>query len=858
MEVTEKNNDRSTWRTFLKFIRQHRVLKWTVSLLLFIILFTSIGISGIYWGTKLKYSSYSSFFASFQRYFEPSLNTVVNYVKGQFSSPNVVRIDIKHMDLQKLAYQVEKARKRGEITKEEKAVSVNAVLEYNNTKYKTKLKLRGTYLDHLRGDKWSFRVQMRGNNTLFGMSRFSLMNPETRAHIHEWIFQKILRYEGLISLRYDFVKLILNGKNLGIYAIEEFFDKYLIENNQRREGLIVKPFYEVPFVYREKKVLKTPTLKQSYELLKDFLAAYNQGKLPADRIFDIEKTAKVFALAELFGGQHGHLSPNFVCYFNPVTTKLERIGYDTNVSRSIERYKGMITSPRAEYRVKKHAFFRYLFNNNKFYTKYIEELERVTEPNYISNFLSTIESELKDKLAILYKEYPYFNYFRSEFLLKNAEYIRDQLIKKGNINSNFIAYNNFNNVNVLVDNLRDLSIQIIGLEIDNKIVFRPKERSIIKPTLTGEPNIVRLYKGSKDIQANYLNNAKIVYKIYGIDQLHKVDLNNIPSNFTTGLHAISKVFSSDFVSKKSNIKEFPFIKIDNELKRIFIPMGKYTLNRDLIIPSGYTFELEKGVELNIINFLSILSYSPLRFIGSLDRPIKIHSSDGTGQGILVINAKQKSFLKNVTFNRLSALSKSGWALTGAVTFYQSDVDLKGVECSGNINSDDCINIIRSKFNISNTIFKNTFSDALDVDFGNGNISNSTFINIGGDAVDGSGSNITIKKSTATNIIDKAFSCGEKSSFKIEKVDISNANISFASKDDSHINVKDINISDSVIGFVVFQKKPEFGPSHIDAKNIRFNNIKEKFIIEDGSTLSFDSKKIEPSNKNVKSLIYAKQ
>ena len=34
--------------------------------------------------------------------------------------------------------------------------------------------------------------------------------------------------------------LFLNGKNLGIYALEEHFDKALIESNKFREGPILK------------------------------------------------------------------------------------------------------------------------------------------------------------------------------------------------------------------------------------------------------------------------------------------------------------------------------------------------------------------------------------------------------------------------------------------------------------------------------------------------------------------------------------------------------------------------------------------------------------------------------------------
>ena len=81
---------------------------------------------------------------------------------------------------------------------------------------------------------------VRRLNTLFGMKQFSLQHPRVRNYIHEWLFHRLLDREGLIGLRYRFVHLSLNGKDLGIYAMEEHFEKRLIENRRRREGPILK------------------------------------------------------------------------------------------------------------------------------------------------------------------------------------------------------------------------------------------------------------------------------------------------------------------------------------------------------------------------------------------------------------------------------------------------------------------------------------------------------------------------------------------------------------------------------------------------------------------------------------------
>ena len=107
------------------------------------------------------------------------------------------------------------------------------------------LRIAGRNLDHLRQPyKWSFKVKLKGNRTLFGMRKFSLLVPDARAisvnPLTEWICHQIEKAEGLISLRYDFVRVTINGKYIGIYALEERFDKHLIEHNSLREGVLFR------------------------------------------------------------------------------------------------------------------------------------------------------------------------------------------------------------------------------------------------------------------------------------------------------------------------------------------------------------------------------------------------------------------------------------------------------------------------------------------------------------------------------------------------------------------------------------------------------------------------------------------
>ena len=121
---------------------------------------------------------------------------------------------------------------------------VIANLNFDNKDFKIKAKLKGVHEDHWKHPlKWSFKIKMDEQRnemkTLFNLKRFSIQHSKTRGYLHEWLFMKILKDEGLIAHRTRFVNFVLNGNNLGIYNLEEQHSKELLESNNRREGPIV-------------------------------------------------------------------------------------------------------------------------------------------------------------------------------------------------------------------------------------------------------------------------------------------------------------------------------------------------------------------------------------------------------------------------------------------------------------------------------------------------------------------------------------------------------------------------------------------------------------------------------------------
>ena len=153
----------------------------------------------------------------------------------------IVEIKIDDTGMRKLE------RKRGEALKagllERTAddwVKAKLKNEGSEEEIKVELRLKGDWLDHLGNNKWSFRIKTKGEQVWNRLRYFSLHTPKARSFLHEWLLHKLFEKEDVLTTKYEFVIVKLNGKNLGVYACEEHFDKILVERQKRREGPIIR------------------------------------------------------------------------------------------------------------------------------------------------------------------------------------------------------------------------------------------------------------------------------------------------------------------------------------------------------------------------------------------------------------------------------------------------------------------------------------------------------------------------------------------------------------------------------------------------------------------------------------------
>ena len=278
------------------------------------------------------------------------------FISSSIAKNKVLHLDIGIKNLNYLRNKRDEAIQKGVLIRD-KDDEVKASLKYKGEIIPVKIRLKGDLTDHFAGEKWSYRVKVKGDNALFGMRNFSLQHPRTRNYFNEYFYHRLFKYEKMPYLRYDFITLKLNGKGLGVYALEEHFGKELVENSGYREGPIIK-FIEDDFwinkartikrvgfdnnditeyksygnnanigVFNAKKlnqdIVKSSQFQAAKNLLNDFLI----GKKTTSEVFDLEKTAIYFAINDILGSSHAYDWHNIRFYFNPINSRLIPIGY---------------------------------------------------------------------------------------------------------------------------------------------------------------------------------------------------------------------------------------------------------------------------------------------------------------------------------------------------------------------------------------------------------------------------------------------------------------------------------------------------------------------------------------------------
>lgn len=756
-------------------------------------------------------------------------------VRDKYEIPRI-DLEISDASFRKLQMKRDEAWKRGLLVSSDDDW-VDARVTADGNEMDGKVRLKGDWVDHLKGNKWSFRVDLKDEYALWGMTTFNLQRPETRGFLNEWLYHKLLEEQDILSPRYTFVLISLNNEILGFYACEEHFMKELVESRSRREGPILK-FTEDRFwdgiarqfdslgisnfvfpddkktglevasirPFKEKKYTEEgSTLQDHYHRGAYLMYLYKNGLAKPSDIFDVVLLGKYLAIVDITGAYHNLTWHNQRWYYNPLSDKLEPIGYDGFTGKTPMLHPGSLLSSDEVYfdRTDSYEPYRQFFYDEKVVSVYLQTLDSLTKSARIDQIFDRYGAEMATYESIFSEEYFYFAFDSSWFKNHNTA-IRLSLPAFENssllatLDGNILSLRNIHKFPLVV------KIPDPNGQIRSEVVFPDHNHQNVKEVTLAWPI------------------KELAYSVLGFDKDYLVSVDPLGHSRLV----------SDSVSFAGNHFDHASAVVNGQ--EVFIRSGKIT--ESLRIPSGYRVHITEGSNIDLLDHSYILSESPVFINGTSEAPVYIHSSDRTG-AIMVRKTDVESTLKHTLFRDLARINDKGFSLTGGVTFYEAD--LKVYDCSfKNSQEEDALNIVRSRFTLADVVFDSTAFDAFDADFCVGEINGGHFQNTGNDAIDFSGSIVNIRDVHMYNIGDKGISVGEASDVHLYSGWVNGAVIGVASKDLSNLEIDFISLANVGTGFTVFQKKSTFGPAEIIVHKHEMENVKRPFLVEEGSSLTF--------------------
>ncbi len=794
--------------------------------------------------------------------------------------PHLV-IDIKFKHMQKISGKREEALRRGILVTTSDDL-VPASIRFEKRTIPVKLRLKGDSLDHLLSRKWSFRIEVKGKDQIFGMRRFSIQHPKVRGFQGETLIYETMQRVGVITPRYFFVKVTVNGTKVGIMAVEEHFSKELLESNQRPEGVILRfdeslvwaardgelagfegifdDYRNAPIrPFRGSRVSKSEKLSREYAVASGLLRGFLNGTMQPSEVFDAALMGRFLAVAELWGSWHAVRWHNMRFYMNPISAKLEPIVFDATIHRrGSPQWTVCQNEPMTAAMLADRAFF----------TTYRETLDRLSKEILEGDFKRVLQATEERHLGALQKEFFLLRAFPYEELAERAELVRGRSRKQlENPRIRVRQYPELIRASVVAD------AEQAYVEIANAVPHEVEIHSVGWRGAGGRPGTV--LEPLQELELPVLLPPRVKGEVYEPlripfqppEQVEGLSLRVImnmrgwderwgvtaePTAVALRRHPIPAA------TLEEALAAHPFLRRDGESRVLSVAAGRWQVAGSLVVPPGFGLELAAGTTLRFGASEGLIVHGPVDFEGTADEPVVLEgAADGSWQGIAVLGAGGPSHWRHVTVRNTTGTHRSDWVLTGGTVFYQSDIEMVDCFFEGN-RAEDALNIIRSDYRLEQLRIVDAASDAFDSDFSYGAVVGGQFVNIGhvggGDAIDVSGGRVDIDGARFVNIADKALSVGERSETTATGLVIEKAGVGAACKDGSRLTLSDSAITEvSFAALAAYVKKPELGPAWLEARNISYQGAVPQARAQEGSTLIIDGSRVKGEELDVDQL-----
>ena len=471
-------------------------------------------------------------------------------------------------------------------------------------------------------------------------------------------------------------------------AIEEHFDKEILEQQKRRlgpiikgEGFVLSSDYDIfspagaamrnalnvnVRAVRKGKVLKDQELNKQKRIAIGLYRGLAQGDLKASDIFDVEQTGKYLALISFFNAGHALSNSNVHFYFNPITYKFEPVPMELD-----------FFSPIANKEISYLGTYKYHLFTELFALV-------ITDPKIRASFKKysiILDDYVKENINKLKKEeQKYLDILRSEFAFLPK------------MNWGFFTIPNKDKLELIKND----SFFASPKEKNSKIIFSYDADKKIDPVayqyIVREGNKVFLEFANTITEPVEVHSLHICYMDFNSDQeiCETLDKNNqkyevkfpikLPAARDIGSNSpylelllkpqIKRVYLKDFsalryISSSGKVKvpwqekyyditniegydnyfpmlsshplesmslddllaKYDFMKLSSDGRFIELSRGEYDIGENIIFPEGYGVRIYGGTKLNMSEDVLLVIKGVSEFLGDANNPIIFTSKD---------------------------------------------------------------------------------------------------------------------------------------------------------------------------------------------------------------------------------------
>jgi hypothetical protein len=680
-----------------------------------------------------------------------------NYPKSFQVEPEVLSIQVDQAELDRLQAVVDAARQRGVIMPEGNDY-VSAEITHGGVSFKARIRIKGKMTDHVKGDKWSFRVIAKKDGGFLGMKRFSLQHPGTRNYLHEWLHHRLMAGEGIVALRYGFVRLEFNGEDRGIYAYEEHFGPELLENNDRVKGPLFRfdpalfwqhrlnamhgRRFDEPYAAEHAAALdaygtgdlqRDPKALRLFEEAMALMNGYRSGGLTVAQVFDADRVARRLALLDLLGGHRSLDWSDAKFYYDPVLRRVEPVAYE---SFGGERIRGISGAGRWRGSSWPHTeVYDAWFNDEAVFRAYVHHLERVARPSYLDSALSVLAGPLDTAAATVYGEFPYKELDRA-MLTHNQQVIRQVLDDpKG-----FHAYRQRlagDTVELALVPIGSLPIEVHGLVARDGSVVPPAEPMVLPLRRWGRTGVpVRYTFVVPDSALADTDAMQVEHSVLGASVRKRVEVFPFALLDTDNVRPVPM--------SGQPLSTFPMVQVDEQAKRITFLPGTWSITNDLVIPEGYRVEGRAPLRIDLLKGARIVSRSPMLLQGREEDPVVLRSSDASGGGIFLLAHQGRSEWMHV---RCEGFGGSRDRLNAGIVVQDAALDVRSSTLA-EVHDRDLLMAVRADIGIAGSSVLGG-RDQITLAFGTGRFANTVLGGAGDDAIVQRGGSVELKELDVT-------------------------------------------------------------------------------------------------------------